>query len=397
MRTTIMRRRALLAGCVLPALLAGCAATQPTRFYTLTPTSEPTAAAARSRKGLVIGLGPVTLPPYLDRPDIVTAQGANQMRLPDVYRWSEPLQPLMTRIMAEDLYALLDANDVIPLPQRGDIRLDRAIEVEVGRFDATRPARSRSTRAGGSTAATADADRQRPLDRDRGQRAGTRLRRHRRRDEPGRRPPQPGDRHGGRRHGAGPRPRPEARPALLTAMRGAWLPGLLLMATAAQADQTDPRLGPLFDQLKAAPDAAAAGTIEIQIWRLWSTTPDPDSEALLVRGSAAMGAGDMRTARAALDLLVTREPTFAEAWNKRATLLYLIGDDDGSVADVRRTLALEPRHFGALSGLGLINARHERPEAALHSFEAALAIHPFLPGAQANVEALREQLKGDPT
>ena len=76
-----------------------------------------------------------------------------------------------------------------------------------------------------------------------------------------------------------------------------------------------------------------------------------------------MGAGDMRTARAALDLLVTREPTFAEAWNKRATLLYLIGDDDGSVADVRRTLALEPRHFGALSGLGLINARHERPEA----------------------------------
>ena len=180
-------------------------------------------------------------------------------------------------------------------------------------------------------------------------------------------------------------------------MRGAWLPALLLMATAAQADQTDPRLGPLFDQLKAAPDAVAAGTIEIEIWRLWSTTPDPDSEALLARGSAAMGAGDMRTARAALDLLVTREPGFAEAWNKRATLLYLIGDDDGSMADVRRTLALEPRHFGALSGLGLINARHERPEAALHSFEAALAIHPFLPGARANVEALREQLKGDPT
>lgn len=180
-------------------------------------------------------------------------------------------------------------------------------------------------------------------------------------------------------------------------MRVAWLPGLLLLATAAQADQTDPRLGPLFDQLKSAPDAVAAGTIEIEIWRLWSTTPDPDSEALLVRGSAAMGAGDMRTARAALDLLVTREPTFAEAWNKRATLLYLIGDDDGSMADVRRTLALEPRHFGALSGLGLINARHERPETALHSFEAALAIHPFLPGARANVEALREQLKGDPT
>ena len=94
---------------------------------------------------------------------------------------------------------------------------------------------------------------------------------------------------------------------------------------------------------------------------------------------------------------MTREPGFAEAWKKRATLLYLIGDDDGSVAKVRRTLALEPRHFGALSGLGLINARHDRPETALHSFEAALAIHPFLPGARANVDALREQLKGDPT
>ena len=110
-----------------------------------------------------------------------------------------------------------------------------------------------------------------------------------------------------------------------------------------------------------------------------------------------MGAGDTRTARAAFDLLVTRAPNFAEAWNKRATLLYLLGDDDGSVADVRRTLVLEPRHFGALSGLGLINARHGRPEAALHSFEAALAIHPFLPGARANVEALRQRLKGDPT
>jgi uncharacterized lipoprotein YmbA len=136
MRTTMTRRRSLLAGCLLPALLCACAATQPTRFYTLTTATEPT-VASRTDKGLVVGLGPVTLPPYLDRPDIVTRQGANQMRLPDVYRWSEPLQPLMTRIMGEDLYALLGANDVIPLPQRGDLRLDRAIEVDVGRFDAT--------------------------------------------------------------------------------------------------------------------------------------------------------------------------------------------------------------------------------------------------------------------
>lgn len=136
MSTSLTRRLTLLRGCLLPVLLAGCAVGQQTRFYTLATTTEPT-AVARPENGLVIGLGPVTLPQYLDRPDIVTRQGANQMRLPDIYRWAEPLQPLMTRILAEDLYALLNANDVVPLPQRGDIRLDRAIEVDVGRFDAT--------------------------------------------------------------------------------------------------------------------------------------------------------------------------------------------------------------------------------------------------------------------
>ena len=110
-----------------------------------------------------------------------------------------------------------------------------------------------------------------------------------------------------------------------------------------------------------------------------------------------MNPGDGRTARAAFDLLVAREPGFAEAWNKRATLLYLVGDDDGSIADIQRTLALEPRHFGALSGLGLIFARQERPAQALHSLEAALAVHPQLPGGRARADELKEETAGDPT
>jgi tetratricopeptide (TPR) repeat protein len=181
------------------------------------------------------------------------------------------------------------------------------------------------------------------------------------------------------------------------AIRLAVLLAALLAGSSVHADQTDPRLVSLLEQLKAAPDAATAHPIELEIWHIWGETLDPESEALLTRGVAAMSAGDTRTARAAFDLLVTREPNFAEAWNKRATLLYLTGDDEGSIADIRRTLLLEPHHFGALSGLGLIDARNGRPERALHSFEAALAIHPFLPGAKANIEALREQLKGDPT
>lgn len=125
----------LLATLALTGVITGCAVTQPTSFYTLSQATEPN-VAKRSADGLVIGLGPITLPQYLDRPGIVTREGANQMRLAEFNQWAEPLEPLLTRIMAEDLYAILDASDVIPIPQRGDIPLDRVVEVDIGRFDA---------------------------------------------------------------------------------------------------------------------------------------------------------------------------------------------------------------------------------------------------------------------
>ena len=129
-------RSALLRwSCLLLTALAGCAPGQPTRHYTLSTATEP-AVAPRSGQGLAIGLGPLTLPQYLDRPDIVTRAGANQMRLGDFSQWAEPLEPLLARVMAEDLYALTGASDVIPVPQRGDLPLDRVVEVDVARFDA---------------------------------------------------------------------------------------------------------------------------------------------------------------------------------------------------------------------------------------------------------------------
>jgi tetratricopeptide (TPR) repeat protein len=169
------------------------------------------------------------------------------------------------------------------------------------------------------------------------------------------------------------------------------------LAQPALADQTDPRLGPLFEQLRSAPDEDSAKPVEIEIWRLWAETTDADSASLYARGVAAMNLGDGRTARAAFDLLVIREPGFAEAWNKRATLLYLLGDYEGSIADIRSTLVLEPRHFGALSGLALIYARQQRPAQALQSLEAALQIHPFLPGGRERKRELEERVAGDPT
>jgi tetratricopeptide (TPR) repeat protein len=92
--------------------------------------------------------------------------------------------------------------------------------------------------------------------------------------------------------------------------------------------------------------------------------------------------------------LVTLAPDFAEAWNKRATVYYLMGDYRASVLDIERTLELEPRHFGALSGLGLIYDAIEEPAAALRSFEAAVAINPHLDSTRQRIDALRRQLQG---
>jgi uncharacterized protein len=120
---------------LLAALLAACAPTRPTSYYTLSTVAE-RGATARAGKGLVVGLGPITLPQYLDRPDIVTREGENQMRLAEFHQWAQPLDSLLNRTLAEDLFALLGAEDVIPLPQRREVPLDRVVEVDVNRFEA---------------------------------------------------------------------------------------------------------------------------------------------------------------------------------------------------------------------------------------------------------------------
>jgi uncharacterized protein len=130
------RGQANLLGAAVLAALAACAPTRPTSFYTLSTVAEPGAVASRSGKNPVIGLGPVTLPQYLDRPDIVTREGENQMRLAEFHQWAQPLDSLLNRTLAEDLFALLGAEDVIPLPQRREVPLDRVVEVDVNRFEA---------------------------------------------------------------------------------------------------------------------------------------------------------------------------------------------------------------------------------------------------------------------
>ena len=171
----------------------------------------------------------------------------------------------------------------------------------------------------------------------------------------------------------------------------ACLVAVLAAAPPARADQKDPKLDDLFGQLKAA-DGETAAVLEGAIWHIWLDSPQSEVEALLERGIAAMQASDQDAALAAFDRVVALAPDFAEGWNKRATVYYLMGRYEESVHDIDRVLALEPRHFGALSGLGLCEVQRHNTEAALAAFQRAAAIDPALHGVQDNIAALKKQI-----
>ncbi len=166
-----------------------------------------------------------------------------------------------------------------------------------------------------------------------------------------------------------------------------------LSIAAARADQRDPRLDPLFAALARA-DAVTARLLEERIRAIWSEVEDPSARILLEIGSVAMANRDHRRALLAFDALVATAPDFAEGWNQRATLRWLLGDHEGAVADIRRTLALEPRHFGALAALGLILVEQGRQTAATAAFRAALALHPHLPAARYHLRHLEARSGG---
>lgn len=170
----------------------------------------------------------------------------------------------------------------------------------------------------------------------------------------------------------------------------------LAIASPAAADQNDPRLGPLFEKLKSAPDFESGHEIEQYIWLIWGKTQTAGGSVLYRQGEEYMEQGEYEKALESFDALVVIEPEFAEGWNKRATVHYLMGKLDASIADIKRTLALEERHFGALSGLGLIYDALDQKEAALKAFRAALEIHPNMQAIRRRAEELIEETEGIP-
>lgn len=159
------------------------------------------------------------------------------------------------------------------------------------------------------------------------------------------------------------------------------------------ADQNDERLDALFAQLKAADDAATALPLEASIWALWLEHPDATVQSLMQRGVTQMNVGDLRGALATFDRMVQLAPDYAEAWNKRATVHYLLGNHKASEADIDATLKLEPFHFGALSGLGLVCMAQGEYFRARRALLAALEVYPTMTGVKANLEALDQLLR----
>lgn len=161
------------------------------------------------------------------------------------------------------------------------------------------------------------------------------------------------------------------------------------------SDQSDPSLDALFAELASAKSAVHAAAVEERIWEVWLDVGQPGVDETLRRGIVAMNHGDYPAALLAFDRIVAAAPGFAEGWNKRATLYFLMGDFPSSTRDIERTLALEPRHFGALSGLAMIREGQRRPFEALEALERLVAIHPQIPQLKERVDRLTAQL-GEP-
>jgi tetratricopeptide (TPR) repeat protein len=150
----------------------------------------------------------------------------------------------------------------------------------------------------------------------------------------------------------------------------------------------------LFGALKAAPDETSAKAIEQRIWAQWLISKSDTTNLLMTRVKKAVEAKDLDLAMRLLDAIVELHPDYVEGWNRRATLHFMRKEFGESLADIGRVLAIEPRHFGALTGLGLIMQELGDEKRALDAFQKALEVHPHLERVPEYVKSLSGKVQG---
>jgi len=146
----------------------------------------------------------------------------------------------------------------------------------------------------------------------------------------------------------------------------------------------------LFAQLRAADGKETAAVLESAIQAMWLRSGSPTADVLMKQAAAAAEAKSFGQALAILDSVVELYPDFAEGWNRRATVHFLRGDYTSSLADIQQVLALEPRHYGALSGLGAIEKERGNGRAALRALRRARTVNPTLDNIDDRIRELEQ-------
>lgn len=174
---------------------------------------------------------------------------------------------------------------------------------------------------------------------------------------------------------------------------GGWIQAPKKLPNVSRLDRTQ-NLDFLFGALKVAPDEVSAKAIEERIWALWVVSRSDTANLLMTRVKTALEQQDTDLAIKLLDAIVKVKPDYIEAWNRRATLYYMKKDYGHSLADIREVLKREPRHFGALAGLGLIMQDIGDDKQALEVYRRALSVHPRLQRIPDLVKTLQEKVEG---
>ena len=167
---------------------------------------------------------------------------------------------------------------------------------------------------------------------------------------------------------------------------------IFFYSTHLMSDERKIRLDNLFSDLKK--NVPLSFEIEEKIWEIWSTHPsDQNLTEMLAKGSNLMDNQRLQEAKIIFSRVIEKDPEWAEAWNKRATVLYLIGDYKNSQKDIDKVLKLEKRHFGALAGQGLVNIELKNYEKAIKSYQKALEIYPSMKSPGLMIEEIEAIIK----
>ena len=160
------------------------------------------------------------------------------------------------------------------------------------------------------------------------------------------------------------------------------------------SQERETKLDELFNQLKNNNDVSSAFEIEMKIWNIWSTHPSQENlTQLLAKGSNLMSEQKLNKAYETFSIVIGLDPNWAEGWNKRATVLYMLGRYQESQEDIDEVLKLEKRHFGALSGQGLVQIELKNYERAINSYQEVQKIYPSMQSPKIMIPQLKELIK----